>query len=289
MKICLSCSHEFSSSGWICPACGKSPAVLDGFPAFAPELARGGGGFFPDAHEKLDKMQHKSFWFRARNRLIKTLAGKYCAKAEAVLEIGCGTGYVLNALAAAMPGARLCGSELDLAGLALAAKRLQDRAELFQMDARRVPFREEFDLVVACDLLEHIEDDLQALREIRKALKSGGMALLTVPQHPFLWSSMDERACHKRRYRMRELAEKAGEAGFVIVADTSFVTTLFPFMFFQRFMCRGGKQADAAKILELPHSIDRLFELCLLLEVWLIGKGMSFPFGGSRVVLARRD
>src|SRR5690606_22871969 len=115
------------------------------------------------------------------------------------LEIGCGTGFVLSGVADAFPAVRLFGSEIFTAGLEFAARR-QPSVNFMQMDARSLPFLDEFDVIGAFDVLEHIVEDGQVLAQMREALKPNGIILLTVPQHEWLWSPVDEFACHVRRY-----------------------------------------------------------------------------------------
>ena len=76
------------------------------------------------------------------------------------------------------------------------------------MDARRIPFEREFDVVGAFDVLEHIVEDEDVLGQMFKATRPGGGLLVTVPQHPFLWSASDEHAMHQRRYSRAELRRK---------------------------------------------------------------------------------
>ena len=64
------------------------------------------------------------------------------------------------------------------------------------MDARRIPFEDEFDVIGAFDVLEHIKEDEQVLVQMHRAVKSGGGIMLTVPQHMFLWSEQDVQAHH---------------------------------------------------------------------------------------------
>lgn len=289
MKRCLSCGKDIVGAAWQCPACGWEPGRVDGFLSFAPELAKAGADFPPDAHDALDEIQPLSFWFRARNRLIKGIVGRHFPDARRVLEIGCGTGFVLDGLARALPDCDLVGSEIYISGLVKAARRLGTRAELFQMDARRIPFRNEFDLVCAFDVIEHIEDDIAVIEQMREAAKPGAGIFIAVPQHPFLWSRSDDVAGHQRRYRTGELAEKCRACGLEIVVDTSFVTSLLPFMMATRLAQTGNVRQASASDLVPPAFINAAFEAVLNLEARLIMKGVKFPFGGSRFVLARKS
>jgi ubiquinone/menaquinone biosynthesis C-methylase UbiE len=289
IRHCLVCAHDFIDSTWTCPSCGHEPAHLGGFVSFAPDLAFENSGLNPEDHHVLDRVQHGSFWFRARNRLLQDLSRRWFSNAQTVLEVGCGTGYVLAGLRKILPNARLAGSEIYANGLEYAAKRLGDAVDLYQMDARAIPFSAEFDLIAACDVLEHIEADESVLSEMHRALKPGGGALLTVPQHPFLWNRWDEIAFHKRRYRRNELQEKCSRAGFRIVAQTSFVSTLLPLMAAQRLTAAKRSGYNAEVEMALPYWLDRLLERALDLERSLIARDIRLPVGGSRVVVAMRD
>ncbi len=288
MKRCVRCAALFSGEEWRCPSCGYAPEVIRGFPAFAPELARGGGGFDPALFAELARLEAKNFWFRARNRLIVWALQRFFSGAESLLEVGCGTGFVLSGIAAALPRLRLAGSEADGEGLAFAASRVPG-AVLMQMDAGHIPFEEEFDVVAAFDVIEHIEDDRAVLREMHRAAKAGGGFMVTVPQHRFLWSEYDVRARHVRRYRARELREKALGAGFEIVKMTSFVTLLLPLMYASRLAQRAPQAGyDPLAELKIAPWLNRTFEQALDFERALIRWGVSLPVGGSLLVVARR-
>ena len=288
MRRCLRCGAPFSGEGWRCPSCGYAPELIDGFPAFAPELAFGGSGFDSALFAELAQLEARNFWFRARNRLIVWALRRFFGDARGLLEIGCGTGFVLSGIAAALPHLRLAGSEAAAAGLGFAASRVRG-AELMQMDARRIPFEREFDVVGAFDVIEHIEDDRAVLREMHRAARPGGGILLTVPQHPFLWSEFDVRAHHVRRYRARELREKVLDAGFEIVKMASFVSLLLPLMMLSRLARRPPKIGrDPLAELRLAGWLNALLEAVLGLERGLIRAGVSFPAGGSLLLVANK-
>jgi SAM-dependent methyltransferase len=263
-------------------------ASIDGIPCYAPDLAHESPGFRPEHFARLAQLEEGNFWFRARNELIIHALRKYFPHARGMLEIGCGTGYVLRGVTRACPDLRASGSEIFLEGLAFAAQRLPD-ADLFQMDARRIPYQGEFDLIGAFDVVEHIEEDERVLREILRALKPGGGAIFTVPQHPSLWSIQDDSACHVRRYRRHELTDKLVAAGFRILFSTSFVSLLLPMLAASRWRKRKRKPGSAANTqaeFMLPAPVNSILYAVLHLETLLIRGGLRFPVGGTRLVAA---
>jgi SAM-dependent methyltransferase len=261
---------------------------MEGYPAFAPELARAETGYDPANFAELARLESRNFWFRARNRLLIWALGRFFPGMTRFLEVGCGSGFVLSGIAAAFPGLEATGSEVAVEGLGFAARRVP-RARLIQMDARRIPFREEFDAAGAFDVIEHIEDDGAVLRALRSALVPGGGLLLTVPQHPFLWSEYDARARHVRRYRAQELRGKVLDAGFEIVKMTSFVTLLLPMMIVSRLMQRSpGTDYDPLAELRIARWLNWMLERTLDFERVLIRAGLPLPAGGSLLLVARR-
>lgn len=245
------------------------------------------GGYDQSLFERLAAIEDDSFWFRSRNRLIVALTSQLSRSGEEFLEVGCGTGYVLRALAREC-GLRVTGSELFPEGLRYARVRVPE-AELVELDAREMPYREDFDLAGAFDVLEHVDDDLGVLRGMHRALRPGGRLLLTVPQHPSLWSDADELAHHVRRYRRRELVGRVEEAGFEVLRTTSFVASLLPAMAAARWRQRLSRRPyDAAAELVPSGPVNRGLESLLGLECALIRRGVNLPAGGSLVLCARR-
>ena len=145
-----------------------------------------------------------------RNALIQWALGNYFPNAESFFEIGCGTGYVLAGIRENFPRMRLVGSDIFTDGLVFAKARLPG-VELYQMDARRIFFECEFDVVGAFDVLEHLVEDESALAQMFNAARPGGGLLVTVPQQRYLWSASDQFAMHQRRYSRAELRAKVRE------------------------------------------------------------------------------
>lgn len=287
MIVCPYCCNRNIRTENGCPKCGFIPARVDGFWAWAPDLAKHNDGFPKESFEGLVRVEAGNFWFRARNTIILWALRKYFPGFDSLLEVGCGTGYVLSGIADAFPNAHMTGSEIYTAGLSFAAKRLPG-VELLQMDARKFPYAAEFDVVAAFDVIEHILEDKLVLQNFYHAIKPGGGCLITVPQHQWLWSHVDEAACHKRRYSVTDLHTKVEAAGFRIVRSTSFVTLLLPLMLVSRFLARRSESAGYKELLLNPV-LDRTLEAIMQIEYFMIKAGISLPFGGSRMVILKRE
>jgi len=287
VKVCVQCGHRFTAGDWRCPDCGHVPSVNAGIPLLAPTLAAAGGGFEADYFAVLAGLEAKHFWFCNRNYLLNWAVKRYFPRATKMLEIGCGTGFVLASLSKNQPAMELAGSEIFLEGLTFARQRLPE-VELMQMDALQIPFEAEFDLIGAFDVIEHIEADTEVLRQMHQAVPPGGGILLTVPQHPSLWSAFDEHSHHQRRYTRRELVGKVERAGFRVRRVTSFVFLLLPFMFATRRRKPANGNYDLFKDLRLNPVMGSLFRGVMAFESLLIRMGLSLPAGGSLLLVAEK-
>lgn len=270
-----------------CLDCGYQPVCVSGFPAFAPDLAHNASGFDPDLHRQLAQLESRNFWFRARNRLIVAALRKFAPTLRRFMEVGCGTGFVLAGIRQAYPDVQATGSELFVEGLAHAAHRLPG-VDFIQMDARAIPYRDCFDAIGAFDVIEHIQEDATVLAEMHRALVPGGLLILTVPQHAWLWSAQDVHAHHVRRYTRKELQGKVRATGFTPLWTTSFVTLLLPLMLLSR---RGGTQtaaSDPFREFRIPRWLDQLLFAAMRVEIGLIKLGVPMPLGGSLILVARK-
>jgi SAM-dependent methyltransferase len=288
MKKCLSCACDFDAPLWRCPSCSWQPALIDGRPAFAVALAEQNSGFSSEYFARLSEVESGHFWFESRNQLLMWALKKYFPGIHSLLEVGCGTAFVLTGVGRMFPDVRLAGSEVFREGLSFAATRVPT-AELFQMDAREIPFVDEFDVIGAFDVIEHIEEDEDVLRQMHHAVKPGGGIILTVPQHRWLWSAVDDYSYHKRRYTRRELTEKVERAGFRIVCVTSFITLLLPLFMASRYRYKRAKSFDSESEVRLGAALNRVLTAVLSFERLLIRMGVSMPAGGSLLLVARRQ
>jgi hypothetical protein len=229
--------------------------------------------FQPELFARLEQLEERSFWFRERTQLILWALRKYFPFARTFCEAGCGTGIVLEAVAA--QGLEVTGVELYPEGATIARRRVPE-ATIVVGDAGDLSGR--WDVAGCFDVLEHVDDDaafLQGLREVADGL------ILTVPQHPRLWTDADAAVGHRRRYIRRELVASLRAAGWEPELATSFVMLLAPAALLAR------RDGDPLRGLVPPEPLNALCRLLLAGERQLIRAGVTLPVGSSLLVVAR--
>ena len=292
MKKCLGCFATFNTNDWTCPSCDHNNAQLVGsLPLFAPQLAEENDGFKKENFDRLIKLEEGNFWFEARNQIILNSLKELHPTEANYMEIGCGTGFVLRGVCNSTLPYRVTGTEIFANALDMVQTRVGTQAELMQLDARHIPFEEEFDIIGAYDCIEHISEDRDVLAQIYTALKPGGLIAITVPQHPFLWSQADERADHKRRYTAKELQDKFEAANFKVIKSSSFTSFLLPLMYLSRLLNKNKNAKVNTKHtdgLHLPGFVNQTFLALMKIEAKLISKGINLPCGGSRLMIGQK-
>jgi SAM-dependent methyltransferase len=143
-----------------------------------------------------------------------------------------------------------------------------------------------FDLVTAFDVVEHMDDDLAGLKEMRRVLRPGGRVLLFVPTFMFLWGLQDEVSNHRRRYRLPELRRVLEHAGFEVERMTyANITFFLPILLVRKLMRFTGIRAATENNINVPALngiLGRLFGA----ESWILRR-MNLPFGVSGLCVAR--
>jgi SAM-dependent methyltransferase len=163
------------------------------------------------------------------------------------------------------------------------------------VDLRELDWRDgSFDLVTALDVIEHIDRDDDAVRELARVTRPGGHLLVTVPAFPALWSDHDEINHHMRRYRGSEIRELVTRHGCEIVKFTYMNTFLFPVAY----AVRTWQQLRTKLFGESPHPprtdfvdyhpvVNAMLTAIFTAEVPLVTLG-RLPFGLSILCLARK-
>jgi SAM-dependent methyltransferase len=230
--------------------------------------------------------EDRHWWYRGRRTVIeRVLAGMRLPARARILDAGCGSGR--NMVELARHGT-VTGVELSPTSVRLACER--GIGEVIEGSVLEMPFSaDSFDLAVSLDVIEHLEDDLGALREMRRTVAPGGSLLVTVPAYPWLWSGHDEINHHHRRYTRRSLERVAEEAGWEQVRTTYFNSLLLPAAIILRVLDRlSTKTTESSLDLWVPpNPFNWLLERPLALEAAVIARGGRIPAGLSLLAVFR--
>lgn len=254
------------------------------------------GGYNPEYYAPLWAAEDRHFWFRSRNSVLEQIVAAEVSTLPPgyrVLEVGCGTGYVLRMLQRVCAGGLVIGVDLLHEGLMLARRR--SGARLVQGRIESPPFKEHFDLVGIFDTLEHVADDAAALHHLRALVKPGGALLVTVPAYQVLWSDFDVEAQHCRRYEPKMLNERLRAAGFTVEYLTPFMATLYPLARVGRLVSdlwrrQSSPAAASSAVLEqlkIRPGVNGLLSFALSQEARLVSRRRQLPMGTSLLALAR--
>ncbi|MBS0213441.1 MAG: class I SAM-dependent methyltransferase [Proteobacteria bacterium] len=142
-----------------------------------------------------------------------------------------------------------------------------------------------FDLVVALDVIEHVEEDVASLRSLASCLRAGGRLLATVPAYQWMYSAHDRFHHHQRRYRVRDLRSIAEAAGLKVESVGYFNTLLFPPIAASRMLARLRGDAPHSDAGMPPPFVNRMLKVIFGSEAWWL-RHLRFPFGTSIFLLA---
>src|SRR5689334_4834563 len=200
------------------------------------------------------EVEGKHWWFYGRRKIIEGFVEKICReiakRTPRILDVGCGTGANLQMLS--QFGA---AEGVDVSSEALEFCRARGLAKVKQGAAETLPYEDaSFDLVTGLDVVEHLDDDLSGLREMRRVLRPGGRALLFVPTFMFLWGLQDDVSNHRRRYRLPELRRVLEQAGFEIERTTyANITFFLPILLVRQLMKLTGIKTDTENKIGRAH------------------------------------
>lgn len=225
------------------------------------------------------------WWYRARRDILADyIAREAKLPADArILEIGCGTGHNLPMLA---KFGEVDAIEIDDAARAIASERLGKPVGAAPLPELTGVERGAYDMVAVLDVVEHIDDDVAALKAMSECLTPGGCILIAVPAHQWMWSAHDVVNHHKRRYSKATLDAAITKAGLKHNGLSWFNSLLFPAAVAARLAGRltGKDDSDDSPP---PGPINGLFEKIFRVERHLVGRVPLTP-GLSILTLARK-
>jgi len=231
-------------------------------------------------------LEKSHWWFVGRRKLIRFLISSSNTWDEHILlDIGCGVGSNLSLFSSM--GFKSIGMDSEIYGLLLVKRRLSG-VPLVNGDLMRLPFKcGSLGLIIATDVLEHLDDDTIGIKEIYRTLKKNGKAIFTVPAFGFLWGVQDIVGMHKRRYLKKELVSKIEKEGFKILRSSYFNLFLFfPILLVRSVIHLLGLSIKSENEINSPF-LNSLLKGVFSLEASIL-KYFSFPFGVSIFCIAKK-
>jgi len=233
-----------------------------------------------------NKVESFHWWFVVRRKLLRSILSSISFPINSLaLDIGCGAGSNLKVLSSA--GINAVGLDRSTYVLSLISKKLE--VPLLNGDLNKLPVRSNsIGLIIATDILEHLDDDGNGISELYRALSKGGILILTVPAFKFLWGIQDEVTGHKRRYLREEITNKLREVGFEVLKASYFNCFLFIPILIGRHIIRFlGLKVESENKINSPL-INFVLKTIFSFEPYIL-KYLSFPFGVSILCIAKKN
>jgi 2-polyprenyl-3-methyl-5-hydroxy-6-metoxy-1,4-benzoquinol methylase len=239
-----------------------------------------------DMYRIFFEIQKKHWWFVTKKKIVLDLIDRYVAKNSymKLLDIGCGSGLMLNAL----------NGLGETYGMDMSDEAIVFSKKIFSGVVKKgvlpneIPYPEHFfQLITALDVIEHVDEDFETLKVFYSLLVQGGQAVITVPAYMFLWSNFDVVNEHKRRYTLSELNTKLLNAGFTIQKISYYNSLLFPIVLVVRVLNNLLKR-DGTSDVNLPSlPINFILRSIFIIELFLL-RFLNLPFGVSLLAVVKK-
>lgn len=229
------------------------------------------------------------WWWVGRRRIVSAIVKSLklpSPQSALILDVGCGTG---SDMAMLRQFGIVCGMDADEEILVIPRKKNLGEIRFGSLPYG-MPFKDRsFNLVAMLDVLEHLDDDIQSLREIEKIIAPGGYLILTTPAYPFLWSKIDKELHHKRRYIRSGLAGVVTKAGMNVRFVSYINSFLFPLALTIRLIDKIFGSNFSQESVSIPSPlVNRILTFVYSIESRML-QPMAFPFGLSVLLVAQKS
>lgn len=246
------------------------------------------------------ELEESHWWFVAKNRIVRHLINRHVRlrkqsgkdELPRALDVGCGAGGMLALLA----------SEFEVIGVDMSpiAREYCEKRGLRAVDGRLpegLPFEpESFDVVIASEVLEHVDEDRESVAALCRLLKPGGILVCTSPAHQWLWSEHDDVNQHKRRYTRRSFAAIFDGLPLQCELMSYSMCAMFPLLAALRLTGRvlgvslgagQSRKGEQVSIQTPPRPVNALLRAMFENERWVLPR-MQLPMGSSVISVHRR-
>lgn len=238
--------------------------------------------------KKYHDVETNHWWFKSRRKYLIDLL-KNIPKNSKILDIGCSSGIFLKDLEnIGFHPDNLFG--IDISEKAILNSKKNGLLNTFVMDAQNITLSQKFDIIIASDCLEHLENDEKALSNWNTLLNKNGKMYVFVPAFMNLWSYHDEVNMHFRRYTKNNLRSKMKNENLEIVKSSYWNFFLFvPVYFFRKISSLFNKHKSGESDIRIGNSlINKLLLQLIIFENKLL-KRINFPFGVSAFCIAKKN
>jgi SAM-dependent methyltransferase len=233
------------------------------------------------------RQEDTHWWFRGRRGVVwALLRGVALPPTPRVLDAGCGTGRNILEFGVLGP---VTGVDASSEAIELCRRRGLEDVQVAGLES--LPFEtKEFDLILACDVLEHVEDDRNALRELHRVADNGAHLVVTGPAYRWLWSDHDVQLHHFRRYTRGELEEKLRTSGWKVLRGSYYNSVLLPPVAAVRLWSRARRSTRPGHtdLDRTPAALNDILTSLVGMEASLVRRGIGLPAGSSLAMLCRR-
>jgi len=240
-----------------------------------------------DFYNTYFEVEKSHWWFKVRRNIIFSILSKYkIEKDKKILDYGCGSGFFVGQLQKKSFNAY----GMDISKKAIECGIGRGVKNLFQENEMKVNFPDSyFNVILAMDVIEHIEDDKSAIRELRKLLKSDGYLIITVPAYQWMWGIQDEATHHYRRYTTNSISGLVKNfPDLRILKKTYFNTFLFLPVALVRLMSKWLNIKNRESDFDINNKfINAIFYSIFNLESQFI-RFTNFPFGVSILLVLKK-
>jgi len=228
-------------------------------------------------------LEETYWWYHARKEIIANTVQRYLRPGSEIIDFGSGSGVIARHLVDL--GFKVLAADISVPALAACRQRGLNTLDL----NNDWPAPAIADCVLACDVLEHVEDDLGLLRKLKLTLRPAGLLIAAVPAYDFLWSGEDYISNHVRRYTRSLLQRRVHKAGFFIERSSYFNTLLLPLIALVLFYKRLFRPRDmyVSDIQPLPQWQNNILYTIFAVERYILPH-CDFPAGASLLIIARK-